>query len=206
MSASGALETQSGFIPTGRFPWWLVLIDGVAAVIIGVMLFLAPQATLELVIQLFGLFWLVDGVLRLASAFTDPDDRGLKIAIGAAGVFAGIFVVRHPIFLAAGVTYLIGGLIGCAGIAIGALSLIQAWRGGGWGAGILGVLSLLFGVLVLLNPVVNTVAWGYLYAGATLIGGLAAIVMAFKLRKSAGAAVSAAQSVGAGHTADPEPT
>src|SRR5688500_12188173 len=25
MSASGALETQSGFIPTGRFPWWLVL-------------------------------------------------------------------------------------------------------------------------------------------------------------------------------------
>ena len=206
MSVSATLETESGVKPTGLFPWWLVLIEGVAAIIIGVLLFLAPQATLELVIQLFGLFWLVDGVLRLASAFTDPVDRGLKIAVGAAGVFAGILVVRHPAWLAAAMTVMFVGLLGCAGITIGALSLLQAFRGGGWGAAVVGGLSLLFGVLMLFNPILSGVTWIYLYAGASLIGGLVATVMAFRLRKSSGVAASAVDPVGAVRAADPEPT
>jgi uncharacterized membrane protein HdeD (DUF308 family) len=205
MSANGALETRSGVEPTGLFRWWVVLIEGVAAVIIGVLLFMAPQATFELVLELFGLFWLVVGVLRLAGAFTDPTDRGLNIAVGVAGVVAGLIVVRHPIWLAAALTMLISGLLGCAGVAIGALSLIQAFRGGGWGAAVVGVLSLLFGVLILLNPVLTGVAWIYLYAGASLIGGLIAIAMAFRIRKRSGAAVADVSAVGAGHGVDTEP-
>ena len=206
MAASGTLEIERGVQPTRLFPWWLVLIEGVAAIVIGVLLFLAPQATLELVFQLFGLFWLVDGVLRLASAFTDPVDRGLKIGVGAAGVLAGIIVVRHPAWLAAALTMMVVGLLGCAGITIGALSLLQAFRGGGWGAAIVGGLSLLFGLLVLLNPLLTGISWVYLYAGASLIGGLVATVMAFRLRTSSGVAASAADPVGAVRAADPEPT
>src|SRR5436190_576363 len=159
MSASGTLGTESDVKPTGMFPWWLVLIEGVAAIIIGVLLLLAPQATLELVFQLFGLFWLVDGVLRLAGAFTDPVDRGLKVGVGAAGIFAGIIVVRHPAWLAATMTLMFAGLLGCAGVTIGALSLVQAFRGGGWGAAILGLISLLFGALLLFNPFLTGIAW-----------------------------------------------
>jgi uncharacterized membrane protein HdeD (DUF308 family) len=206
MSFSRTLETPSGVEPAGLFPWWLVLIEGVAAVIIGVLLFMAPEATLELALQLFGLYWLVDGVLRLSRAFTDPIDRGLKITIGVAGVLAGIAVIRHPAWLAVTVTMTLVGLLGFAGITIGALSLLQAFRGGGWGAAIVGVLSILFGLLVLFNSALSTVSWLYVYAGASLIGGLIAIVMAFRMRKSAGAAVSEVHSVGAGHTADTEAT
>jgi uncharacterized membrane protein HdeD (DUF308 family) len=205
MSANGALETQSGVEQTGLFPWWLVLIEGVAAVIIGVLLFLAPQATLELVLQLFGLFWLVAGVLSLVGAFTDPIDRGLKIAIGAAGVLAGIAVVRHPVWLAAALTLMVAGLLGCAGVTIGILSLLQAFRGGGWGAAIVGVLSVVFGLLVLFNPILTGAAWVFLYASVSLIGGLIAIVMAFKIRKPAGAAVAEVSSAAASHAVDTEP-
>src|SRR3954452_1006028 len=117
MSASGTLGTESDVKPTGMFPWWLVLIEGVAAIIIGVLLFLAPQATLELVFQLFGLFWLVGGVLRLARGCTEPIGRGLKILVGTIGVLAGIIVVRHPAWLAVTVTIMFAGLLGCAGLA-----------------------------------------------------------------------------------------
>jgi uncharacterized membrane protein HdeD (DUF308 family) len=206
MSASEALETQRGVAPTGLFPWWLVLIEGIAAVIIGVLLFLAPEATLELVLQLFGLFWLVGGVLRLATAFTDPVDRGVKILVGAIGVLAGIAVVRHPAWLAVAVTTMFVGLLGCAGITIGMILLAQAFRGGGWGAAIVGVLSFLFGLLVLFNPLLDGVAWVYLYASLSLIGGLVAIVVAFKLRPSSGATVSAADPIGAGQSTNPGPT
>ncbi|HEU4365977.1 MAG TPA: DUF308 domain-containing protein, partial [Candidatus Krumholzibacteria bacterium] len=78
------------------------------------------------------------------------------------------------------------GLLGCAGIAIGVLSLLQAFRGGGWGAAVVGGLSLLFGLLIMFNPLLTGVAWVYLYAGASLIGGVLATIMAFRLRKSSG--------------------
>jgi uncharacterized membrane protein HdeD (DUF308 family) len=206
MSASGSLGTRYDVSPTGVFPWWLVLIEGIAAVIIGVLLFLAPQATLELVLQLFALYWVVDGILRLASAFTDPVDRGLKITMGTAGVLAGIAVIRHPLLLAVLMTYMVVGLLGFAGVAIGVLSLIQAFRGGGWGAAVGGVLSLLFGLLILVNPFLSGIDWAYLYAGASLIGGLLAIVMAFRIRTSARAAVAAADPVAGGQAGSPDPT
>jgi uncharacterized membrane protein HdeD (DUF308 family) len=184
MSTGAALETQRGVEPTGSFPWWLVLIEGIAAVIIGVLLCLAPQATLELVFQLFGLFWLVDGVLRLARVFTDPIDRGLKILAGTIGVLAGIAVIRHPLWLAATMTVMLTWLVGGAGFAIGAISLFQAFRGGGWGAAVVGILSLLLGLLVLFNPMLTGIAWIYLYAGVCLIGGVVAIIVAFKMHRS----------------------
>src|SRR3954452_22484303 len=152
MSASGALETGRDVERTGVFPWWLVLIEGVAALIIGVLLFLAPQATLGLAIQIFGLFWLVDGVVRIASARANPSDRGLKLFMGSIGVLAGIAVMRHPAVLAVTTTAMLVLLLGGAGVVIGAISLVMAIRRRGWGAGIVGVLSLLFGLLILINP------------------------------------------------------
>jgi uncharacterized membrane protein HdeD (DUF308 family) len=183
MSASGALESRESGGQSGLFPWWLVLIEGVAAIIIGIMLFAAPQATLELVIELFGLFWLVDGVLRIASACTNPIDRGLKLLVGGIGVLAGLAVVRHPLLLATMMTWMLVLLLGGAGVVIGVISLYMAFRGSGWGAGILGVLSLLFGLLVLFNPVMTGFAWIYLYASVSLIGGIMAVGLAINIRR-----------------------
>jgi uncharacterized membrane protein HdeD (DUF308 family) len=188
-------------VQTGGFPWWLVLIEGIAAIIIGILLFLAPQATLELVIQLFGLFWLVDGVLRIASACTDPTDRGLKIFVGVIGILAGFTVIRHPLLLAFAMTWMLVVALGGAGVTIGAISLFMAFRGRGWGAAVLGVLSLLFGLLVLFNPFPANVGWVYLYAGVSLVGGLIAVVVAWRMRKTP--AASPADPVGAGRPAQP---
>jgi uncharacterized membrane protein HdeD (DUF308 family) len=126
--------------------------------------------------------------------------------MGATGVFAGIAVVRHPAWLAAAMTLMLMGLLGCAGVTIGLLSLLQAFRGGGLGAAIVGGLSLLFGLLVLFNPMLTGVAWVFLYAGASLIGGLVAVIMAFRLRKSSGVAAAAVDPVDAVRAAGQEPT
>jgi uncharacterized membrane protein HdeD (DUF308 family) len=76
---------------------------------------------------------------------------------------------------------------------------------GGWGAAIVGVLSLVFGLLVLFNPILTGAAWVFLYASVSLIGGLIAIVMAFKIRKPSGAAVAEVSPAAVSHAVDTEP-
>ena len=203
MSAGRAVEAHVVVEQTGVFPWWLVLVEGIAAILIGILLFMAPQATLELVIQLFGLFWLVGGVLRIASVFTDPIDRGLKVFVGIIGILAGIAVFRHPMWLAYFMTGMFVIVLGGLGVVIGAISLFMAFRGGGWGAGIVGVLSLLFGLLVLLNPLLAGTGFIFLYAAVSLVGGVISVVVGLKMRKAPVVAVVPADSAGADEPAQP---
>jgi uncharacterized membrane protein HdeD (DUF308 family) len=62
--------------------------------------------------------------------------------------------------------------------------LIQAFRGGGWGGGILGVLTIFFGLILVLNPLIGLVALPFVLGGFMLAGGIAAIVVSFRLRSS----------------------
>jgi uncharacterized membrane protein HdeD (DUF308 family) len=206
MPTGAALATGTVPRQIGMVHWGLVLVEGIAAVIIGTLLFLAPQATVELVLRLFGLYWLVVGVLKIVSACTAPDDRGLKISMGVVGIFGGIIVIRHPLWLAVGMSAMLAVLLGAAGVVIGVLSLWLAFRSGGWGAAIGGVLSLLFGLLVLVNPPMTSIGWVYLYAGVSLIGGSVAIVLAFVIRKRSSLECLQHNSVAAGPATDPQPT
>ena len=60
--------------------------------------------------------------------------------------------------------------------------LFQAFRGAGWGVGILGLLSIIIGLLVLANPLVSAALLILLIAVLAIIGGIAAIFMAFRFR------------------------
>ena len=64
--------------------------------------------------------------------------------------------LEHPLFsvvLAPMVVFVVGILT----VIQGAFSLILGFRGGGWGVGKLGVLSLLFGLAVLFHPLIGSV-------------------------------------------------
>ena len=65
-------------------------------------------------------------------------------------------------------------------------TLIEAFRGGGWGPGIVGGLSIVFGFLLLANTMAATLVLPWVIAIFMLVGGIFAIFMSFRL-KSAGA-------------------
>ena len=166
------------------FPWWLVLLEGIFAAIFGILLLLAPGSTLVFLVQVLGFYLLIDGILRIVSMFTDTSLWGLKLAIGIIGILAGIAVLQHPLWSALAVPTYIIYIIGFLAIFQGAGGLIQAFRGGGWGAGILGILSIIFGIIVLSNPLIGVVALPFVLGGFMLAGGIAAIVVSFRLRSS----------------------
>ena len=53
------------------FPWLLVLLEGIAAVILGILMLTAPGVTLFILVQVLGIFLLIAGIFRIVSIFID---------------------------------------------------------------------------------------------------------------------------------------
>jgi uncharacterized membrane protein HdeD (DUF308 family) len=168
---------------TGRTgPWWLVLLEGIAALILGLLLLTNTPETVFVVVQFLGVYWLIDGIFRLVSIFLDSREWGWKLAGGIIGIIAGLYVLKHPLWSALVVPTTAAIIVGILGIIMGVIALVQSFRGAGWGAAILGVLGILFGLAVIANPFGSAIGltWGLGVLG--IFGGIAMIIMSFRLR------------------------
>ncbi len=174
--------TVPGTSTAVQVPWWLVLLQGIAAVIIGVLLITNTSTTLFALVVLLGIYWLIGGIFDLVGLFIDRSMWGWKLVTGIIGIVAGIVILRHPYWASVLVPVTLTWILGFFGIAIGAGAIVRAFMGGGWGVGILGVLSLVLGIILLLNPLVSTTVLVYAVAIWAIIGGVVAIVMSFRLR------------------------
>jgi len=163
-------------------PWWLVLLEGIAGLLIGILLLTEPGATLFTIVVFLGVYWLVIGVLDLVMLFVDRTQWGWKLFSGIVGIAAGLVVVRHPWWATALIPTTLVWIIGIFGIVIGIATFIRAFMGGGWASAILGVISIVLGALLLTNTVESTVVLLYLVGIWAIIGGLFAIVGSFWLR------------------------
>jgi uncharacterized membrane protein HdeD (DUF308 family) len=165
-----------------EIPWWLVLIQGIFALIIGVFLLIAPGKTTFFVVQFLGIYWLISGIFQIIGIFIDSTAWGWKLFGGVIGILAGFAVLNHPLWS----TYLVPNVLviimGITGIIMGIVSLVQAFQGAGWGTGILGGLSILFGILLLASPIAATLALPWVFGIFGVIGGILGIIAAFKLK------------------------
>ena len=164
------------------FPWWAVLVQGIFSIIIGLLLLAYPGATTLVIVQFIGVYWLVTGMFSLVSIFTDRSMWGWKLFAGVIGIMAGLSIMRHPLWSTLMVPTVLVMFMGFSGLFIGVAGLISAFQGGGWSAGILGGLSLLFGILLLGSPFIAALALPWVYGVLGLAGGIAAIFAAFRQR------------------------
>jgi len=163
-------------------PWWLVLLEGIALIILGVLLLLKPGMTTIVFIQFLGIYWLVAGIFKIISIFLDRSMWGWKLFAGILGIIAGIIVLQHPVWspFVVGATLII--ILGIQGIIYGGIGLFQAFKGAGWGVGILGAVSILFGIYLLANLQAATLVLPWVVGVLAIVGGIAAIVVAFRIR------------------------
>jgi len=179
-------------------PWWLVLLEGIAAVLIGVLLLTEPSATLFTIVVFIGVYWLITGILDLVMLFVDRSQWGWKLFSGIVGIAAGVVVVRHPWWATVLIPTTLVWIIGIVGVVLGVAAFIRAFMGGGWASAILGVISILLGAFLLFNTVWSTIVLLYVVAIWAIVGGVFGIVGSFWLRGREHAASRAAgQPVGA---------
>jgi uncharacterized membrane protein HdeD (DUF308 family) len=184
----------------------LVLLEGIAAIIIGLLLLSYPAATILVLIQFLGLYWLVKGIFGIVLIFLDSSEWGWKLFMGIIGILAGIVVLQLPLWSGFLVTSVLVVTVGLIALVMGVINLIQAFRGDGWGVGILGVLSILLGILLLTNLLGAILATPFVLGLLALFGGVLAIFGAFQLKTiqdEVHAAVEAGEAMAAAAPAAP---
>ena len=176
--------TNAMTFETKQYPWWLLLMGGIFNIIIGILLLTNPAKTALAMAWVLGLFWLIQGIFALVGMFLDHTAWGWKLFMGILGILAGIAVMRHPVASAVTIPMILVLMLGIQGMIVGAISLVMAFKGGGWGAGILGGLSIIFGLILVLNFAnLGTVAvFIWVVAILALAGGIVQIIQAFRQR------------------------
>jgi len=185
MAADGASMAAGGDVR--RF-WWIPLVQGIAAVVLGLLFLTYPGATAATVAGMIGLFWLVGGVVDLVAMFTDRRAWGWKLFTGIVGVLAGLVVLsnvfKHPLWTAAALGGIYVFILGIQGMVIGVLNIVRAFQGEGWGMGALGVMSFLLGLLLVFNPLAGAIALPLLFGVLGIVFGSVGIFMAFKVKNA----------------------
>lgn len=166
-------------------PWWLVLIQGIAAMIIGVLLLTNPLQTSAIIVWSVGLYWVFAGILSLVRIFTDRGHTFWKLFSGIIGIIAGWFLMTNVgdgAVVIFGITVII--VLAIQGIIMGIIGLIEAFQGGGWGPGILGAISIVIGILLLGSPLGYAAVLPWVVGIFAIVGGIFAVIMAFRLRSA----------------------
>lgn len=175
-------------LPALAGSWWLLLLRGLTAVACGLLAFFWPSITLLALTLLWGAYAFSDGVLALCAAVfgrgSEMASRWWLAVVGAAGVFSGLLAFFVP-----GVTTLVL-LMFIAGWAI-VIGALQIWGAiqlrkeieGEWLLVLSGLLSIAFGVLMIVQPGAGALALVWTIGWYAVLAGSIYIALAFRLKK-----------------------
>jgi uncharacterized membrane protein HdeD (DUF308 family) len=180
-SAIGELAATVGELPRH---WWVVGLRGLAAIVFGILALVWPGITLGVLILLFGAYAIVTGVLALYAAVRSGGNNFWALLIeGIVGIIAGLIAFVWPGLTALALLL----VIAVWAILTGALEVAAAVRlrkviENEWALIFAGVLSVLFGVLLAVQPGAGVLALVWLIGVYAIVFGIALLVLAWRLR------------------------
>jgi uncharacterized membrane protein HdeD (DUF308 family) len=166
--------------------WWLFAIRGVFAIAFGILCLVAPMPSLVALIILFGIFAILDGASNLVLAARKSQVGGrwpALIVSGLASIVAGVLALVWPTLSALALLM----VIAAWSIVTGVMSIVAAIRlrkeiHNEWLLVLNGLLSIAFGVLVLLFPGAGALALVVWIGAYAIVSGALLLWLAFKVR------------------------
>ena len=164
--------------------WWALALRGVFAVLFGLLTFLIPGITLLTLVLLFGAYAILDGIFDIVSAVRAPGRHWPLVLEGVVGIIIGILTFLWPGITTMVLLY----LIAFWAIFTGILEIVAGIRlreviANEWLLILMGVLSVLFGFLILIFPGAGALAIVIWIGAYALLFGIMLIALAFLLRR-----------------------
>jgi uncharacterized membrane protein HdeD (DUF308 family) len=160
--------------------WWALALRGVAAIIFGLVALFWPPAAIAALVALFGAYALVDGIFNLVHAVRAGragERWGWLVFEGVVSLLVGIVTFFSPgvAVLALVLWVAVWSLVTGIAEIVTAIRLRKAIQGE-WLLALSGIVSIAFGVLLFISPLIGAIAiaiWIGAYAlvfGALLVG------------------------------------
>jgi uncharacterized membrane protein HdeD (DUF308 family) len=166
--------------------WSWVALRGVVAVIFGVLTLMNSAITLALLVQLFGTYALVDGILAVVAAITSraTEAHWLFLLIGGlGGIVFGMCTFLTPGITATLLLYLIVSWAFFVGFTeIWAVIRFQEAITGEWILALAGFASVAFGLFLVRHPALGAVAFVLWIGVYALFLGILLILLGLRLR------------------------
>jgi uncharacterized membrane protein HdeD (DUF308 family) len=167
--------------------WWSLLIRGIAAIVLGILALVWPDQVLDVLVRILGIFVLVVGAAFTIAALAHRDEgrHWLRQLIpGIIGIVVGIMTIAWP----AGITTVLIYLIALWALIHGITEIHSALKlrkdvEGEWMPLIIGIASVVIGVILILRPIMAAAALIWLVGLFVLILGVFWLIMAFRARK-----------------------
>jgi uncharacterized membrane protein HdeD (DUF308 family) len=174
--------------------WWMLAVRGIIAILIGIVALVAPGLALATLVALWGAYALVDGVLSIIVAVRHRSDYSnwwVTLLEGIVGIVAGIATFIWPAITALILLYIIAAWAIITGIfeIIAAIQLRKEITGEFW-LGLSGLLSIVFGILLILFPGQGILTLLWLLGIYAIIFGIFLLLLGFRLRGQAGSTSS----------------
>ena len=112
----------AGVVRMGPNLWWVVMLQGIAAALFGLVVLLWPELTLSAFIMVFGAFALAYGVITGVGSFR-PSLRWQGLLEGLAVIAIGVMTFAWPDVTALALVYFIAALA----LSIGAVEIVAAF-------------------------------------------------------------------------------
>ena len=181
--------------------WYLVMIRGIILVIFGILLLTNPEATILTLVIFLGAYLFIDGWFNVFDAIQyhkHVENLGWVLFMAILEILAGIIVLAHPIASGVFTAVFLFYWIAFGAIIYGVYAIVAGIRvrkgiksesqiAGGlmteWALITGGILAVVFGVLLLVNPEGSSriliIIWGIL----AILGGAFQFFFSFRMRK-----------------------
>ena len=166
--------------------WWLALLRGIFMVLFGIIALVSPGIALLTLVWVFGAYAILDGIAAVALGIrTRGEPHWLWTTVqGVVSVLAGLIALIWPGITALALLTVIAlwaillgaGEIGGAFAARKRGSTAWSWTLAA------GILNVVFGVLLLIWPSSGILTLVWLVGIFTLVGGIALVIPAFRVR------------------------
>jgi uncharacterized membrane protein HdeD (DUF308 family) len=161
--------------------WWVLLLRGIVAIVLGIIAFLWPGITLASLVLLIGICCFADGIAAIAG--------GLKgrfwqsTLIGVVSILAGLAAFFYPGLTAMVLLYLIAFWAILRGV-FDILAAIEFRKviEGEFLLALAGLASIAFGVLILLNPGAGALSIVWLLGAYAFVFGVILVILSFRVK------------------------
>jgi uncharacterized membrane protein HdeD (DUF308 family) len=166
--------------------WWAIMLRGLLGILLGIVAFFMPVATLLALVYLFGAYAFFDGVFNLMAAWRHTNRQKPWWALllsGIAGIGASAISFAWPGITALALVYVVSAwALVTGGLEIAAAVKLRKEIEGEWLLALSGIFSMVLGFLLAFFPETGAIGLVWYLGAYAIVFGILMVALSVRLR------------------------